>query len=274
MQDRYYAPSGGLSVAAFITVPLLGLIAAAILAYGYAYLSVYNPFIYVTALATMAFGAGVGLAAGLGARLGKVRSPKLMALALLILSAVALYGTWVVWMHAFLGRGDLDIWLWKPDELWAAISLVASQGAWSISSYTPTGVVLYIAWGAEALLLVGFIFFLGFGQAYEPFCERCDVWMDEEELGAFPGVSDPAALVSEIESGALEALSQGDGEGAPLVATLHECPGCQRVGTLTVKAVTVTVNKKGEEETNTEDIMEHFKLDEDSIGRLKALQTA
>ncbi|MBU1431258.1 hypothetical protein KKF91_12025 [Myxococcota bacterium] len=274
MKASHYAPSGGFSIAALLTIPIIVLPTAALLAALYAYLSVYNPFIYVTALGTMAFGAGVGLSMNLAARWGKIRAPKLVGLALLLAAAASLYLTWVVWVHAFLGRGDLDVWIWGPAELWGVIQLVAQQGAWSLSSYTPTGIVLYIFWGAEALLLIGFIFIVGLNQVYAPFCERCAAWMTELDSQAWAGTSDEPALIARIKAGALEAVEDSDGEGAPLALTLHHCPRCQRVGTLSLKAVTVTVNDKGKEETSTRDLIEHLMLDEDGLRRARALRAS
>jgi len=271
MQSLYYKASGRFSPLALILVPLSGLLAALLLGSTYAYIAVYNPLIYITILATIGYGVGQGFALAIGARIGKLRSPMVMIILALLVSAASLYITWVVWMHAFLARADLEIWPFEPVQLWELMTLVAEKGAWSIKSLTPTGALLYTFWGIEALVIVGGTLMMALGQPGEPFCERCELWMEENEgATVVPGVSDRGSLRMELEAGRFEALLSGDQNNPYLSIKVHSCPGCKRVGTLEVQELLKSVNKKGEEEVKTKDLIQHLKLEERGLEMVQA----
>ncbi len=184
MQATYYSPSGKFGVSSLVLTPLLGCGAGAVLAFIYAYINSYNPFIYITFLATVGLAFGAATGAVIGLQKGRARN-RLVATALgFSVGVVTLYCSWAFYSYVLLQRADVEDvtllgLLFNPFGLVSFITELNSQGAWSIKGSTPTGGFLWFVWGIEAVIIVGLPTFLGFTTAAAPFCERCLEWSVE-----------------------------------------------------------------------------------------------
>jgi hypothetical protein len=167
-----------------VLTPLLGFGAGALLAFVYAYINSYNPFIYITFLATLGLGFGAGMGVVFGLQKGKARN-RLVASGLGLFAGVfTLYCSWAVYAYVLLQRADVEGvslvgMLLNPEGLFSFIVELNGQGAWSIKGTTPTGWFLWLVWALEAVIIVGIPTFLGFTTASAPFCEKCLEWSVE-----------------------------------------------------------------------------------------------
>jgi len=90
-QSAYYRPSGTMTPAGIALMLGFGTVTALLLGLVYGYLTFYNPFIYISCLATGGFGFAIGYVAWHGGALGKLRSP---VAALTLGAVVGIIGTY------------------------------------------------------------------------------------------------------------------------------------------------------------------------------------
>ncbi len=205
----------------------------------YAYLDVYIPIGGVfTVFLVIGYTFLLGITIGKIGMWGKCRNSARLCLMGLGVGAVSLYVAWACFLHALFAQqaGDvpavLDFAL-NPGLLWEAICAVNETGWYSIKSTTPSGIVLWLFWGVEALVVVGGSWFLADASiANELFCEACDRWCPSgdmtyhqptpELLAATPATISPLTLL------ALPALPA---KTIPAFrAELLQCPGCKKAG--------------------------------------------
>jgi len=279
--NRYYRPDGTVPAGGLVYGLLYGAVAAVVLGFVYGYLVQYNPFVYFNALATFGFGFALGFATWLGAKKGHLRSPGGAAVLGAVVGCLGLYVGWVAWLRALIGRSDESFWVIDPAAVWELIGLVNTDGVWTLMSWTPTGGALWAIWGVEALVIVGLsaVACRG-GAASTPYCRRCSTWAEEVFSGVKVGpTNDPAALRSSLEGGEMAALS---GLGSPDEAQLGDhteielsvCPQCGDVGFLNLTSVAVTIDKKGKEEKDKNEILENLILDGRGIAAARDIQGA
>jgi hypothetical protein len=277
----YYAHSGKFSIQGVAMGLVAGLAAAVVLGFIYSYLILYIPFIYVNFLATAGFGALVGGVAAWGLRRGKVRNTPVALSVVAIVAIGALYAAWVVWMYGFLRRQETDLRLdlaviaLHPRLLFDLILAVSDEGAWQIKGMTPTGPVLWVAWLIEASLIVGVPLFVAADPLTEPFCESCERWAEEKQGIATVADADAEELRSRLEAkdfAFLEGLgAKKPNAGSWVRLDLHSCPDCGMLNTLSVKRVTLKVDKKGKESQHVKKVMNRLLLDVPEAARLRRL---
>lgn len=277
-RDRglYYQPSGQLGVNGIGATLALGGLAALLLGFVYGYLTLYNPLLYFNFLATLGLGFVLGLVTTFACTLFKMRAPALSGLLGGVIGAAGLYVSWVAWAHGLLGRAGEDIWLVDPGSLWELIVVVAQKGAWSLSSWTPTGVVLWVLWAGEALIIVGFAGFVAWSGAGEPFCERCRQWTRGEAVWPLGVAADRDLLVKNLEAGDIGFLGElsWEGETRYTEATIESCPECKQTAFLSLAAVTSEVDKKGKPKTARTAILSNLILSSSALMTARMLSRA
>ena len=253
-------------------VPLAAVVGGSVLGFAYGYLVEVNPLVYLSLLATVAFGFSLGAVASRAGKIGKMRSPLINGLAGLVIGGVGLYVSWIAWLHSLA-----DVWLFEPGDLWHAIQHVARRGAWSIKNSTPKGVVLYVIWSVEAALILMIAVFMAHRAGGRPFCEKCDRWAERIFSGLRFGVpGDEAQLKAELLGGSLNALPQlpqatGD---RWTEAKLAACPACRQKGYFTVEAIHSTVDRKGKERTKRTPIVDNLILNGDLLAHARGFEAA
>ncbi len=240
-----------------------GVVAGLVVGAIYAYLSLYNPFVYFTVIATMVFGAAVGGVVGMGASMGSVRAPYLVALIGFAMGLVATYLSWVFYVHAVI-KGD-SVWEFNPVELWDYMAAIAERGVWKMRSHTPKGTELHILWVAEAATVSGIAGWLAHSMVgNEPYCEACGQWTSTVvENGPLSLSESQDLLRAQLESGQIEALLQlPPAEDSPYTSVnLHCCAGCG-FSCLSVDQVS-TEYKRDEVNEKREPIVRFLMIDAD-----------
>lgn len=276
----YYRHSGRFTVSGVILALLLGGLAMAGLAFVYAYVVLYCPFIYVNFIATALYGGAAGAIGTAVLKNRRVRNTSVAATVGLLLGLAAVYMGWVVWMFAFLGRADAERNIVSlatyPALLWAYILRVNEVGAWNLGSVTPTGSALWIVWGAEALLITGVaVLIANFMMKEEPYCEACNNWCTQEPKVAELQSCDLSELKRRLEMkdlGFLRSLgARAADAGNWLRVSLYGCKQCHLTNALTVSTVTVTVDKNNKASSKTARVIENLLITPaecDSIRRI------
>jgi hypothetical protein len=99
----------------------------------------------------------------------------------------------------------------------------------------------YIYWSIEALIIASCAVTLPKSRAQIPFCDTCNAWKVERELGA---IGAPAKDVSSVVSGGqIDALSRVVETGtAESAISVFECPCCGQSNDVVVQVSNVTYN--------------------------------
>lgn len=278
----HYRSSGAFSPLAFPTVLLVGLPAAMLLATIYAYAILYIPIAgYVTFILSVGFGLLCGVAFGYAMRLGKVRNRTLGIALPLLLGLLAFYAHWAIWVYAFLQRADVDASLvglfFQPSVLWEIVASINKTGAWELFHSTPTGIVLWLLWTAEALLIVVPCVFGAFAMISAPFCERCGKWCDEEEGVQTLRTTDDNTVKAHAEAkdfAALRALGTADADELHFLRLdIHRCASCDHTNTLSVQRISISKDDKGKESRSTDALVTHLLLTRAELAKLRALSS-
>src|SRR5882724_364607 len=181
--NQTYKHSGNFTVTGLIAGLVTGLVAGFPLAYVYAWGIIQIPEVKLACIATMAYGALVGVAAAMGMKWGKVRNAKIAGLAAIVPAAASLYWSWAFWAkNIFLtfAQKELDPFslMARPQALWELIKLINEYGTWGMSKGDTTkGTELWVIWVLEALVVLGIATLASMGVLeMQPFCEKCKLW--------------------------------------------------------------------------------------------------
>jgi hypothetical protein len=276
--DRYYKPSGAVPFAGTILMQLFGAAAACVLGGLYAAANYYSPSVLLTGFAVLVFGAGVGFAVNLGARLGKVRNPGFILLLGTATGILAWYLAWVFYISLYFHKlAQMGVWLWNPVDIFHMMGVFAEEGIWSWKSWTPTGWVLYGFWAAEALCVVLLALVVSVAND-TPYCDPCNSWTKPEKDVAHFALADPAQLKSDLEEERYEVLDKLHAQGADpadcLKAVLHTCPQCEDSDYLTINHARLVVDGDGNETTQETEVVKHLRISRDMVEHLRDLGTA
>lgn len=251
---RYYQHSGAIGMGGLI-VPIFAGISAIALGFGYGALMYFVPFIYIKFLFTLIAGGVLGAWVGQIGKMAKVRNTTFMFFIGLACGCICLYISWGMWLSAlldFLNKNvSVDKLLTNPQKMWAFIQLFAETGVWEIKGSVPSGIVLWICWGIEALCLVGLTASMAAGKTADtPFCENCKKWLEQPQiLSTRTAIANRAALKLELEAinyNSLLALSKADPNDAMFTEIqLLDCPGCKQNHYLSVTAIEIKPDDKG-----------------------------
>jgi hypothetical protein len=192
----------------------------------YTYAIWYIPFIYINFIITAVFAIAVGfLMNQVVIKLGKVRSPKLAILLCLLGGFAALYAHWVVWADLIVNASNtigtsrigitvsstnleqLLILAKNPKVLFELMSEVNKYGSWGLFGQTVSGLLLWIIWVIEAMVILLGSVLVGMHQAKNPFCEKSNKWFKEIALPPTSYIFSKPDLVRELEQGSDKILS-------------------------------------------------------------------
>ena len=275
--DRYYKPSGAVPLVGTILMQLFGAAAAAGLGALHALGNCYIPNAWLKGFAVLAFGAGVGFAVNLGARIGKVRSPGFIMLLGLATGIIAMYFAWVFYIYFLWRKSGIEgMWIWNPSLVLEMIQFFAEDGVWSFRDWTPTGWTLYGFWIAEALIVILLALVVAVAND-TPYCDQCNVWTKKNKDVATFALAEPGPLKTQLEMEGyevLDALNKLPHDPADcLKATLHSCPRCEDTDFLTICHSRKTVDGNGNETTQETEIVKHLRIPRDLAEHLQGLGT-
>jgi hypothetical protein len=266
--NTYYRHSGKFSPAGLFWMPLYGMIAAVFFGFIYAYVIhyiLYIPLIrWFGFFMPVFFGVIVGALTGQGGKVGRVRNTAVAFASGLLAGLLAVYAGWVFWIFSLTDPHLLPL---NPLQLLGGLLAVSEKGTWGYGGLAPTGIVLWIFWLIEALLIAGGSAFMArlFLQGV-PFCELCGRWVATEvKVGPLAPLADPAAAKAELEGGrftVLTGLRKTGAEAAEFTALkLMQCEGCRQFHLLTVKKGGTMKDKDGKETKTESALLENFIID-------------
>ncbi len=251
---------------AWLVLPLFGLVGSVVGSILYAYADVYIPVAgYFSVVLTAGFAFVVGVAASMGASVGKCRSVRLTHFLGFFVGVFALYCSWVAFVYVLFRRDlpdEVDIGLLQlfmsPAALWQFILLINESGWYSISSTTPTGSTLWAFWAIEAVIVIGGASFAaGTGIAGEVFCETCSRWCDATKGFMCLALTGEEDLPRRLAEGSVEAIASFPPAGADemqlIRVDVNRCPSCADHTTWQAALVTKELTKEGKLEEQ-----EHF----------------
>jgi len=279
--ERYYRDSG--AVPLFGTVFMLGcgIVAATVLSFIYAFVVYWNPFVYVSVVATGLFGLGVGIAVNVGGTLGKVRNPLYARLVGVVMGLLSLYLCWAFYLWA-AQKGDADMCRqlgilepelsFDPMRMYELIQWIADNGLWGMFGGTPTGWGLYSLWAIEAaIIFLATVVIAGGNES--AFCEPCNVWADDAENLLQLENTGYEDLRSDLEDERYERLDElhtGEHNAKDcLRVTLHTCPKCDESNFMTIKHVVVTLDNDGDEQEDETEIVNRLIIPAELVTHLQ-----
>jgi hypothetical protein len=290
---QYYQHSGKVTAHGILLAAAIGLPAAVLMGIAYAYADLYSPIVYLNILLAIGFGVGIAWVCGKILQVGKVRNVPVSLAIIGVITAVAYYVCWVVWVFGTFDRfvgvddpaGSTLKLATNPGALWDAINFINSVGTWTIgrassssgSRANVSGTALWIVWIGEALLIFGAAFALGRKLAGDkPFCEKCDRWCEPARTVASVAAGDPARLRSEIEGGQyayLQELRNHEIGGHWWQVDQNWCGGCNGFHTITVQEITRSVDKKGNEQRQKRKIIDRLIVTPAQVEQIRASLT-
>jgi len=286
MDGAYYQHSGKYSISGALYALVVGSVIACSLAFVYAYIIVYSPLVYINLLVTLGFGALLGYACAKLLKQKKVRSDRVAVGIAFLVTTVAYYYSWVVWMWALFRRADGEIpgfpefvgMLLQPWVVWDLMTRINAEGVWTIgrgSKDPVSGIALTIVWVIEAAIIYGLALFAAYGAMdEEPFCETCEEWAAKKERVVEAAAADPAEFKQRMEAKDFKYL---ESQGAPTEDTaefqridVFSCPRCGGFHTLDSTQVKIKIEsgKRKEETTQT---MHHLLLSSSEAEALRKL---
>jgi hypothetical protein len=246
--DLYYKHSGRFTPFGVLAGLAAGVAASLPLAWLYSYGIIQIPYIKLRALSTLFFALGIGWATGLGLVWGKVRNSSIAAVSGFLISAAALYSSWVFWLLQLSVAGkysaeDFKL-LFQPLTVWTVLQQVREIGTWGTSGSENTrGTGLTVIWCIEALTVMGVGLLTTVAVLKrKPFCDNCDSWCNRaERLVFFPSVfgDDLKRRLESKDFSFVEKLVPTSEKFAHIRFDLFSCSTCQMLNTISVNQLLV-----------------------------------
>ena len=246
-----YVHSGIVPASGAILALLMGLSAAIVGGLVYAFAAWWMNWGPIRFLLMLVFAVSVGGFIAVGANRGKIRSPLFNTVLALVCSAV---GLWIYWGAYDVARHGLAVApaAWTPAGIARHGEELFADGSFTMKGRQKIdGWLLVGFWIAEGLAVTGIVVALARLDAQRPFCETCLEWTNSTTgLMRFAADGQEPAW-NEVLSGDLPALavfSPTTPNNSPHVRLdLASCPKCEHTNYVTLTAVTITKNKKGED---------------------------
>lgn len=293
----YYRHSGKFSIGGVFVASCIGLLVGLPCAWLYAYLIRWNPFVYISALASLGFGGLIGFVVDSRLKAHKCRNVFITGLAVFVPVCLAYYLSWAVWLNIVTHVPIVAV-LQNPLDMWKLIGVVNEVGTWSLRGDVMKGIPLWGIWACEAACIIGFAVYLAVHSIQEStYCENCDRFATTTKgvcfvsAGTAPPVEDKAAFKNYrngLKSHAAELkqhlelkdFAYVEKLGVPDAMAwysfnLASCPQCNMTNTLSVSQFQHTIQGKGKraKEKNTEHKVLHQLLlsstEADSVRKLK-----
>ncbi len=252
----------------------------------YAYVTVYSPIGgYISILFIVGFGFAVGVLTAMAARISKCRNPKLAAGLGFLVSLFALYSAWVLFLFVLLRRSGLEVgWAFLPDMFispaatWSLIKGLNADGWFSIAGGTPSGIILWIFWAIEAIIIVLMVTIITHAAIDEEvFCENCRKWTETDPplRLALPDDEDVIPRLIAGDVSALHELTPAElGEYPHLIAEVKYCEQCHQTATYQLKFVDLEAEKGEEPKEASKDLTKTLVLTAEAYQSLKQLAQA
>jgi hypothetical protein len=280
MRKDHYAPSGIVPLKAVLFALVATLVVGSIAGPLYGLAIWYNPFIYVSALLSLALGGGMGFVAAAMMRAGHARSTAACVALGVVAAGYAHLVGWVTWTA--IAYSDVEefewVYLLDPGVFWEAIVAINEVGVWSLRSSSPVnGAMLWAVWGLEGAFVLGAAAFgAAIPGADAVYCEHCRRWCaDSDSLMCVADDDASEPLVRRIIDGDLDALAEMNApapdHGAWLSVAVAACEGCGRTNAFTLARVTRTFDKEGNEKLATDPLVDRWLVSKEQVQKVREI---
>lgn len=222
----------------------LGAVLSIILSIIYAYIMVYNPFIYFNLFIFIGFLIGIFFIQSLVVNIAKCRSTSATRIYGTLIGLFILYTNWSTFLYVILQRYDLGMPLMEiladPIQVVQLMSIIAEDGYYSIFGIDVSGIVLWIFWIIEAIGIVVAGIFGGQHVLHEEvFCEDCNRWAEDINLDLRLSLENKEAVDAAIERniGALAEAPTTKFDYPHLKVIMHHCSQCDNFSTINLDKV-------------------------------------
>ena len=262
-----YHSTSGTSVLSGVLMLGVGLVAAVIVGFS---ASLIGSFVYLVLIFPMLFGAAVGYAMYLMAKITKMHSPiiafVLGAVCGFVTMFVMHYTDYLVYAETLNDPSPQDL---RARELGVPFRKSAPKPIPSFFGYfgelATKGVYVgtpavgfnlgttgsYVYWILELLFVAVVVGSLASLQAEAPFCSECNIWKTKRDYGPFRGESELAKGL--VEAGEVAMLGQRSSKvrsEPDLLLRVAACPHCDTDGPIDGELLQVKEKKDGKSETH------------------------
>jgi len=258
--NQTYKHSGKFGPIGIVAGMITGLVAGFPLAYVYAWGIIKIDEQKLACIATLAYGALLGVAVAMGLKWGKVRNSMIGGVIAIAPAAASLYWSWAFWVKNIVfnfEKEELDALalMTHPHALWELIKLINQNGTWGSTSTDLTkGTELWLIWGLEALAVLTVAAAIAYTiLEAQPFCEKCGLWCSSTEK-LLLSAGDPGHTrqsLAKRDLSFLEKLGPGNQKISHMTAQLHSCANCGELNTLTLQQATIVQTSKWRKPTIT-----------------------
>ncbi|MDR0248150.1 MAG: hypothetical protein LBI44_00580 [Oscillospiraceae bacterium] len=245
MRECYYTPSGKVTGGFFLMLSLLCAFFVPVLSAAYVYFVYYTPWIYLNIIAAVVCGAALGAVTDRAARLGKARSPAVVALCAVAAVAVMKYVQWCFYIPLVYDESyglyeryegyslsfgqrlsEALRYLPRPGEVYKGALSVNEFGVWGLTpgradrhaGDNVTGTALLAVWLGEFAFMAAGSALTSRNASGFPFSETANDWYEAvKEKPELDTPLDFSSLKSQMERGdmalaaALAAKGKTDG---------------------------------------------------------------
>jgi hypothetical protein len=275
----YYTPSGEVPLLGALGGLLGGVLAGLVLAFIYCYLVYYIPIVYLNVLCTIGYAVGLGFAAGLVMRWGKVRNMAAATGIAVIPAVLSYYFSWAVWVSLMVSNEDASVSALElarqPALMWELIQKINELGPWSMFNQTFKGLPLWIVWAIEAAIVLIGSPIAAFGlMSADPFCENCEKWCESERGVALVGAAEADEFKRRLEAKDFQYLrdvgAKAEDDAEWYRVDLHFCPGCGQTNALSVQKEKLNFDSKGKPSVSSSSFIDKLLLSGADAQHLRA----
>jgi hypothetical protein len=248
-----YSHSGIVPAQGAILTLVAGVSAAALGGVVYAFAAYWLTWGPLRFLLMLGYSLLVGVAIAVAANRGKIRSPLFNTAVALLAVAV---GLWVYWGAYDVAKNGLAVVpsAWTPAGFVRNGTDLFQNGSFTMKrKQKADGWLLVGFWIAEGVCVTGIVIVLARSDANVPFCETCLEWTKSEKGLMYLAADGNEPAWYEVLSGDLPALAvfeRAMSTTSPHVRLdLARCPKCEHSNYVSLTAVTITKDKKGNDKT-------------------------
>jgi hypothetical protein len=248
----------------WVILPPAAVLGGALGGWLYGIVNFLTPLIYVQFMVTFLSACGLGVLLDQLAGVAKCRNPNPVYASALLCGLVLFYVSWASFESMFLGRGaggmtNVLAIAWAPGTMWTIANKVASSGWFNVFGSQISGLLLWVFWAVEALVLIVCPMVLA-GSLFSRrvFCEGCGIWVPYRK--GFQRISanrktEEMACNCDLAQLAEAPLEIGVSRLGEYLRVDHSlCEACQNTGTCSVVKVSVTRDDDGKERLSEENI--------------------
>jgi hypothetical protein len=274
---RTYSSSGIIPIAGGVWTAVASMLVAILAGFVYAYAFYWIPIGFLRIVLCLLYCFVVGVTIASAGKRAKIRSPLFITALAIVCMLVGLWVYWGAYRWAKEGAGA-GLAAWSPPELIAFGQRLFEDGSFKFRRSVVEGWPLVAFWIAEVVTM--FLGIVGLAQVnvWQPFCEACDEWTATHSGLIRLAASGKEPDWDQILAGDFALLAVypvAHAKTSPHVRLdLTTCPKCQHSNFLSLAAVTIKYNKKGEAKSSETSLLTYGLLTDVQAEMIRQLASA